>query len=139
VFYDYFLLENRGFTQQYIDQIIKNDFEILFITLADEREFSEDNAIIKTLRAYQKAKIFIVSYQETKARQVELMVAEILNFRPSKVFNHNIPYDILPVSVALALKSSNIKTYFLNISDHAFSWAKTRSIILLILGYTDIN
>lgn len=124
VFYDYFLLENRGFTQQYLDQIIKNDFDILFITLADERDFSSDNAIIKTLNSYDKAQIYVVPYQETKARQVALMADKILEYAPSKVFNHNIPYDLLPVCVALALKGSGIKTYFLNISDHAFFLGK---------------
>jgi hypothetical protein len=124
VFYDYFLLENRGFTQQYIDQIIKNDFELLFVTLADERDYSEENAIIKTLREYPKAKIYIVPYKEPKARQVELMTREVLDFSPSKFFIHNIPYDILPVCVALALKNTGIKSYLLNISDHAFYLGK---------------
>ncbi|WP_129715955.1 hypothetical protein [Pedobacter sp. SYP-B3415] len=120
VFYDYFLLENRGFTQQYIDQIIKNDVELLFITLADERDLNEDNAIIRTLRGYRKASVYVVPYQLPKAEQVRLMTQEILRFAPSKWFNHNIPYDILPVCVAFALKNTGIRSYFLNISDHAF-------------------
>jgi len=124
VFYDYFLLENRGFTQQYIEQVIKNDYELLFITLADEADYSEENAIIKTLRGYSKATIYVVPYRESKARQVQLMLEQIVNYCPSKVFVHNIPYDILPVCVGQALKGTGVSTYFLNISDHAFFLGK---------------
>ena len=118
-FYDHFTLENRGFTQQYLDELMKQDIEILYI-MADESKLKDDNKIVNTLRLYPKAKIIALNASLSRVDQFQNVLIQIVNFGPSKLFIHNAPWDIISCCLCIALKEAKVSSYLLNITDHAY-------------------
>lgn len=119
VFYDFFCLENRGFTQQYLDVIIKNGFELFYIA-TNESLANENNGIIKLIRKYDKGKLFVIPGNITPTSKLEMVVKQITEYGPSKIFFHSAPWDILSCLIGIQFKEANTKTYLLNITDHAY-------------------
>ena len=58
VFYDYFGMDNRGLTQQYIHALKNWDVEFLYIL--ESRSLSEKSTIFNELKSIKKAQIYIV-------------------------------------------------------------------------------
>lgn len=119
VFFDHFVLENRGFAQQYLDVFINNGLEVLYV-IDDERNYRPKNRIIETIERYQKGYISVLKAPSRVGKFYELL-GIIKEFNPRKVFFHTAPWEIISCCVAYALqgKSTN-KCYLLNITDHAF-------------------
>jgi hypothetical protein len=129
VFYDYFSWENRGFTQQYLDVLFELNYEILYISHL-EKSSSKSNKIIQDLEKYGNANILFVEEQNTKEIIIKIC-NEVIKFNPVSVLFQNAPWDVKSVVISNILKSSGIKTFLLNITDHAF-WPGANSFDKII-------
>jgi hypothetical protein len=117
VFYDYFSLDNRGLTEQYIQGLIDNDYEILYITLKQKNDNMEQ--ILKTIGKYQKAVIYFVKSKGNFQKCNEI-IDEILCFKPSKILYHSAPWDTVGFVIMAYLEAYEIERYLINLTDHAF-------------------
>ena len=114
VFYDYFVLDNRGLTEQYLDALINLDYEILFIGCQKSEKSTE---IYKKLERYNIRNIVIKETDFIKKTQiVEKLISD---FSPSKILAHTSPWDISGL-VAIKHFDGICKRYLINITDHAF-------------------
>lgn len=118
VFFDHFVLENRGFTQQYLNVLIEAEVDLLYI-IDDPKKYNKQNQIIQLIEAYPKASITILK-ASTRVDKLKELFGAVIAFSPSKVFIHTAPWEIFSSCLAYALQNSSIKCYLLNITDHAF-------------------
>ncbi len=119
VFYDFFSLENRGFTQQYLDEIIKNDLCLYYI-VEDTTKVKKDSGLIKTIDEYVNGHIISLDFKGNKTDKLLQLVSTVTGLSPSKVFIQNSPWDILSCCFGYLIKNTGIKTYLINITDHTF-------------------
>ena len=119
IFYDYFCLENRGFTEVYIDYFVRAGLDFLYI-VGQEDQYNENNYIIKKIKLYEKSSVYVIPKNFSRQEQVNSVLTKVLLFRPSKLFIHNSPWDILSCCLGVALRNSNIHSYLINITDHAY-------------------
>lgn len=124
VFYDYFALENRGFTQQYINLIIKRGLHLLYV-VPYIVQGKEENDIRRTVSSYSKGEVFVLP-QGTRQQQIKTGIEKIVQFGPSKVLIHTAPWDILPCCLACLLRGTLVKTFLINITDHTY-WPGAKS------------
>jgi hypothetical protein len=117
VFYDYFSLDNRGLTEQYIQGLIDNDYEILYITLQSKNDKMEQ--ILKKINGYQKSRIYFVKSKNNIQKCYEI-IDTIIDFRPSKILYHSAPWDTVGFVVMAHLGSYKIERFLINLTDHAF-------------------
>jgi hypothetical protein len=118
-FYDFFTWDNRGFTQQYLKVIIDKGYELLYVTFNEDAIFNQIE-IIRTLKNYSKATIFCIPSNLKREQQLTLIAGEIEKFRPSKLFFHVSPWDILSCCLAKCIKASSSHSYLINITDHTY-------------------
>lgn len=117
-FFDYFILENRGFTQQYLEVLISEKKNIVFI-IPDKQSISLRNRIIQTIDTYEKGEIISLDANSRCEKVVELMKL-VIRYAPQKIFVHTAPWEIISCCVASKLNGTDIKVFLLNITDHAF-------------------
>ena len=119
VFFDHFVLENRGFYQQYFVAFIKAGVEVLYV-VDNPKNYSKQNRIIQIIEAYEKGSITVLSSSSRLSKSDELL-SVIIEFKPAKVFIHTAPWEILSSCMAFELQRKTlIKCYLLNITDHSF-------------------
>lgn len=131
VFYDYFGMDNRGLTQQYIHALKNWDVEFLYIL--ESRSLSEKSTIFNELKSIKKAQIYIVPDGMTNVEKTKKIVEKIIQYKPEKAFLHLAPWDVVAVSVWSAL--DNVERYFIDLTDHAFWLGKSCSDYFL--GFRD--
>lgn len=119
VFYDFFIFENRGFTQQYLEHLTENNYEILFLT-DDENKINEENSIIKSLIGYNKAQLAAPPKSSSKAEALVFLMNQISSFQAPKIFIHNAPWDIISCCLGYLSAVIGLKSYLLNITDHTY-------------------
>ena len=123
VFYDYFSLDNRGLSEQYIKALVDLDFEILYITLQkDETKMANIKLL---LEKNKKNEIYLV-HSKQNIEKIEEIREKIYNYKPRIIFNHTAPEDICGM-VALENIGKNTERYLINLTDHAFWLGKSCS------------
>ncbi len=117
-------MDNRGLTQQYIRAFMAMGVEFLYISVDCLRSKCSD--IIRELERYSKAKVILYENATKdylgKARSI---IAEIESYKPTKIFLHLMPWDVVSLSVIHSIKG--VLKYNINLTDHAF-WLGTTFI-----------
>jgi len=117
VFYDYFSLDNRGLTEQYLQGLIDNNYDILYITL--QNDASKMTNILAKLSAYKKAEVVMVKL-EHNIKMCQKIAGEIIQFNPSKILYHTAPWDTVGFVSLYHLGDKKIERFLINLTDHAF-------------------
>ncbi len=115
-FYDYFALDNRGLTQQYLRALMKLGYEILYITHASNNK--QTSNILRELDNYNKSNIYFIEGKNFYRISQEI-TREIIRYEPKRIFVHTIPND-LGCLLAIDKFEKKIERYLINITDHAF-------------------
>ena len=118
VFYDYFMLDNRGLTEQYLEALFDSDYEVLFVGFPNGEKSKE---IIRKLDEHKdehKIKTFFI-YEKKETVKAKAVFNAINDFKPAIIFAHTSPWDI--AGLAAISRFENCCARFLtNITDHAF-------------------
>lgn len=118
VFYDYWGLETRGLTSQYIKALIDLGFKILYVTPCTN--VFEKNSFLMKLNKENKLEIlFINESRNLFTQEIRKAVETITEFSPVYSFIHTTPYDVIGVVIFLKLKGV-VTRYLINLTDHAF-------------------
>ncbi len=117
VFYDYFGLDNRGLTQQYLNVLDDMGVEYLYIL---EKYTTEDNHkdIIEQVKKNDKAEIYINDSSLDFKVQIQNIIKVISEYKPEKALLHFAPWSCL--GIVLWNRLDFIERYFINLTDHAF-------------------
>ncbi len=127
VFYDYFAIDNRCLTQQYLSALIELDYEILYITYERENK-KRSERIFFQLEQYKKANVYTIKSKDYIESAKELF--NIINkFGASTALIHTTPWDI--VGILAFSNFNNIERFLINITDHAFWLGKCCSDYIL--------
>lgn len=119
IFYDFFTLDFRGFTQQYIDYFITYEIEFLYIMYA--HNYSEKKRIVQAINDYPGGRILTIdTKKETAFNELQAVYEELLRYNAGKIFVHNSPWDIFSYCLCIMLRKTGIKSYLIDITDHAF-------------------
>ncbi len=121
IFYDYFAVDFRNESLQYLKALCKLGYEILYI-IPSKRELKNNSKILNEINSYSKATL----YQCINSRKVELIVEltkVISGFRPEKVLVQTTHSDLPPI-ITIRLFEKLIESFMIDISDHAF-WLGT--------------
>lgn len=117
VFYDYFALDNRGLTQQYLRALFKFGYSVLLI-IEDDRNLQSSQKILDEVRANERSSLLVLSHSCSRFGKIDLIFDAVRQFKPSKAFLHMSPWDVVGCTVWNAI--SNVKRYQVNLTDHAF-------------------
>ncbi len=119
IFYDFFTLDFRGFTQQYIDYFIKHEIEFLYIMY--DRNYSEKKQIIQSINNYPGGSILIIETKKTsQINNLPAVYEAINNYRAGKIFIHNAPWDIFSYCLCILLKGGGTESFLIDITDYTF-------------------
>lgn len=117
IFYDSFAQDNRGLTEQYIDALHYNGFNVLFITTNEN--FSKDTKLgNKIINEYQYS-YKIIDKEGSYVKKINELTSIISKFDAKKIFLHLSPFDLLAIIVFSQYKGI-LYRYFINITDHAY-------------------
>lgn len=116
-FFDSFALDNRGITEQYLDALNYNGYEILYIT--SNTQFSNESKLGKLLAGYKKCSVLVLSKPNHIISSANQVAHEIAEWQTSKVFIHISPYDLLPIML-FSQYTGMLHRYFINLTDHAW-------------------
>lgn len=116
LFYDFFSIDNRGLTEQFIESIIeKNKYKLVYIS--GHKKNSSSIEIYKMLQNSNVDCFELSSEKELeKAKQLYNLVFLL---KPSKIIVHTAPWDIAALLVMYSI-GNGIERYLSNITDHAF-------------------
>lgn len=117
VFFDSFAIDNRGITEQYLDALHYNGYEILFIT--SNTQFSKESKLGKLLTLYKKCSVLVLSRPNHIILSANQIAQEIAEWQASKVFIHISPCDLLPIML-FSQYAGMLHRYFINLTDHAW-------------------
>lgn len=117
VFFDSFALDNRCITEQYLDALHYNGYEILFIT--SNTQFSNESKLGKLLAGYQNCRVVVLPEPNHIISSANQVAQEVANWHASKAFIQIEPYDILPVML-FSQYAGVLHRYFINLTDHAW-------------------
>ena len=117
VFFDSFAADNRGITEQYLDALQYNGYEILFIT--SNTLFSNESKLGKLLAGYRNCRVVVLPEPNHIIPSANKVAQEIADWHTSKAFIHIEPYDVLPVMLFSQYKDV-LHRYFINLTDHAW-------------------
>ena len=117
VFFDSFATDNRGITEQYLEALHYNGYEILFIT--SNTQFSKESKLGKLLTLYKKCSVLVLSKPNHIILSANQIAQEIAEWQASKVFIHISPYDLLPIML-FSQYAGMLHRYFINLTDHAW-------------------
>lgn len=117
VFFDSFASDNRGITEQYLDALQSNGYEILFVT--SNTQFSHESKLGKLLAGYKNNRVVVLPVPNHIIPSANQVAQEIADWHASKAFIHIGPYDILPVML-FSQYAGVLHRYFINLTDHAW-------------------
>lgn len=122
IFYDYFGLDNRGLTQQYLNALDDLGIEYLYIL---ERYISEKEHkdIIEQVKNNEKATMYINDSSLNFKVQIKNILRVISEYKPEKALLQFAPWSCL--SIILWARLNLIERYFINLTDHAFWLGKS--------------
>ena len=118
IFLDMFSMDYCGLTQQYIDALIANRYEFLYI---HERDLFGSNATILsgTLKNYSKAYLCQVPKYLSNLEKAQWLYDTICDYGADKLLMHLYPHAAFECSALYALPKEIVK-YQINLTDHAF-------------------
>lgn len=122
VFYDSFACDNQGLTEQYLDALINNNFELIYITRVS-LERSKSSNVRQALEGYNKAQILQVPTNLSGVKCSQWIYDAICNSGAAKLLMQLAPDDI-EECVAFAALPPEITRYQINLTDHTF-WVGT--------------
>lgn len=117
VFYDYFAMDNRGLTQQYIRALISWQVEFLYI-ISGQCDLENSKKILQELNSYPKATIYKVPSGLTRIDSIRKIADEVSLYMPEKTFIHTTPWDTIGITCWNAFPE--VTRYKINITDHAY-------------------
>lgn len=110
-------IDNRGLTQQYIRAFMALGVEFLYISV--EYSPSQSVDILREINLYGKAKTLLCDRNNKNfLDKSEKILSEIEAYKPSKMFLHLMPWDVVALLVCSSLK--DILKYNINLTDHAY-------------------
>lgn len=118
VFYDYFVLDNRGLTEQYLNALFDSEYELLFVGCQQGKQSEQ---IYQKLNDHNVKIISVSEKEETKKAKVIHKIIE--DFAPSIIISHTSPWDIAGLMAICSFEGCCTR-YLINITDHAF-WLGT--------------
>ena len=126
VLYDYFGLDNRGLTQQYLRALIQNRKRIIYILAHSDPKFYESD-IYCELENYPDKEIYLIA-EKSYLGKVREVISILQKEQPSKALMHLAPWDVCAFMIFSL--SKGIVRYQINLTDHAY-W--------LGVGIVDVN
>ncbi|NOR68331.1 MAG: hypothetical protein GQ532_01310 [Methylomarinum sp.] len=117
IFYDYFGLDNRGLTQQYLLALKEWDVDFLYIMENKKNEIYAQE-ILYELSKIKHAEVYIVPNISSDIEKATHILEKISQYRPEKAFLHLAPWSVLSIIVWNSL--INVTRYLIDITDHAF-------------------
>lgn len=120
VFYDYFSLDNRGLTEQYIEALINLNYEIIYIT--QQNNLNKMENILKLLKKSPNVEYYTINSKLKELEKAKKIREIILEKKPRYIFNHTAPWDIAGM---IALVEIPAEKYLINLTDHAFWLGKS--------------
>lgn len=117
VFFDSFASDNRGITEQYLDALHYNGYEILFVT--SNSQFSNESKLGKLLSGYKNCRVVVLPANKPFIQLANQVAQEMANWQASKAFIHIGPYDVMPIML-FSQYAGILHRYFINLTDHAW-------------------
>ena len=117
VFFDSFASDNRGITEQYLDALNFNGYEILFVT--SNTQFKIESKLGKLLSGYNNCRVVVLPEPNHIIPSANKVAQEIADWHASKAFIHIGPYDVLPIML-FSQYAGVLHRYFINLTDHAW-------------------
>ena len=115
VFYDFFSIDNRGLTEQYLRAVLEIGYDVLYISCQTDKAIMKN--ILKLLADYPRSKVFFVSPQPT-CKILSDLLSVIYDFGASRMLIHSAPWDVFGAIVWYCVPQ--MTKYMINITDHAF-------------------
>jgi hypothetical protein len=123
VFYDCIANDNGALTKQYVDALIQNNIEFLFIY--ENKQENTNIEIDKTLRKYSKVQIYELDPKSSSEDKMLSLFNEILNFKPEKALLHLKPWTV--DALCVFNQFPQVERFNINLTDHVF-WLGTKII-----------
>ncbi|MCR4925230.1 MAG: hypothetical protein K5917_02960 [Clostridiales bacterium] len=124
-FYDYFALDNRGLTEQYLTALFDAEYDLFYLG-CNEGE--------KSTEIYRRLQMHDVPFNVVKeSEEIERAICiknDIEGFCPDIILAHTSPWDVAGL-VAIKAFEGNCERYLINITDHAF-WLGTKAFDFFI-------
>ena len=118
--YDYFVLDNRGLTEQYLSGLMSIDCDLYFLGCQNGENSKE---IYSKLKA-NNIRTYIIEPCCSELKKAESIFQIINDIKPTVIISHTAPWDIAGL-MAINRFSSSCRKYLINITDHAFWLGKT--------------
>lgn len=115
VMVDGFGRPNRGLTQQYLRSFAKMNIKLYYISVNPEES---KRKVYDEINEYENVELILVP-KVVDAKKIEFIFREILKIKPSKIFAHIAPWDVVVTTVLYAL-NKKVERYNINLTDHAF-------------------
>jgi len=117
VFYDLFSIDNRGLTEQYLEGLIRNNYQILYLGYKSNKTGRSDN-IFRQLSGYSGAEVRLIDKGKFVDMASELR-NHVIEYNPSAGLIHTSPSDVSGILAFCSLRNFFCR-YLINITDHAF-------------------
>ena len=121
-FYDYFAIDNRGLTEQYIDAFGRLGYNVLFVIRNEESASSHE--IFKKIRGNNNFSIYITR-EGGGASLIREITETLLGYMPTDLLVHTSPWDVEGLCSCQSM-AGKCTRYLSNITDHAF-WLGVKS------------
>lgn len=118
VFYSISIADNKGLTQQYVDALIANNYEFLFIHIQDLKD-NNCRQLYKTLSTYKGATAIQVPKELSFISKSQWLYDKICEYGSDKVLMQLFPHSVFECIAFYALPPE-IKRYNLNLTDHTY-------------------
>ena len=115
LFYDYFSLDNRGLTEQYLNALIKSNYNIVYVSRTGECKNSKH--IYEKIHKYSINNFTVINNK--KVCVAERILKIIKQIVPEIILVHTAPWDVECLMALCSVKSQSL-IYNINLTDHAF-------------------
>ena len=126
IFYDGFGFCNRGLIIQYLRALTKFD-NFVYITF---RKFEKSIKPLEEIILSNSGKIVYLE-KSLPIDQIKELNEIIYQLKPKHFFIYTTPFDVIVTTSLTCHKTSNMKKYLINLTDHAY-WLGTRIFDILI-------
>lgn len=116
LFVDYYGLDNRGLTEQYLRGILDSGLKLVYLHLNWERGFLTSNIYTRLIEA--NAEILGVPKHNSLLKKLAMVTNFLRQYKPQNVFFHTSPWDTISPAIAAILPAA-VK-FQINITDHAY-------------------
>lgn len=117
MFYDSFGRDARGLTSIYINGLIKENFDLVYITDIKNQGILKSSMLYQSLLENNIRIEYLTSKRSTD--RIEELVDLIKGYKVKSILVHTTPWD-LEILVACGVCGVHLKKYLINITDHAY-------------------